>query len=416
MKKIKSILNEIFACLIVAFVIITSVSIGINLSVDEKERYNIFKENNTFGISKSKIFPFNYLFPDRITLTAKYDSINSGSYPFFIVFVNGKCGVINKEGEELIPVIHDHITESSLSKAGGEFRICNDLKCGKIESYLLGFDYEGDYFKAVYLNRYKFKVKLNFTEIILEDGKKIYAKEVLPLNNYNSGSFFFIYDGIYRLYDFEQHIILPGSNNVFDKISYGCTGQTYVYKDKKWGVLNTKDLNVNIEPVYEKIEGCYELPANFAVCINNCDTVLRDIYTGDTINYCFSEPTFNLLGVKDTMINKWCFMDYKEGINITGFIYDSITPYTEIYEVLIDKYLLLAAVKKDEKWGWINEFGHTIIPFIYDGVEEFNYKYENVAKVQSGKEKFYIDIFRNKKDTSELNIFKYSGFKFIGNR
>lgn len=48
----------------------------------------------------------------------------------------------------------------------------------------------------------------------------------------------------------------------------------------------------------------------------------------------------------------------------------------------------LAAVRKNEKFGFINKQNEVIIPFKYDNVYSFIY---GEAKVVIGKESFYID-------------------------
>ena len=48
----------------------------------------------------------------------------------------------------------------------------------------------------------------------------------------------------------------------------------------------------------------------------------------------------------------------------------------------------LCCAEKDNKYGYINQKGEVVIPFIYDSAEEFQKGY---AKVYQGKESFYID-------------------------
>lgn len=48
----------------------------------------------------------------------------------------------------------------------------------------------------------------------------------------------------------------------------------------------------------------------------------------------------------------------------------------------------LCKAKEDNKYGYINQNGEVVIPFIYDSAEEFQKGY---AKVYQGKECFYID-------------------------
>lgn len=120
--------------------------------------------------------------------------------------------------------------------------------------------------------------------------------------------------------------------------------------------------------------------------------VFQDVYV----------PTENLfyegmIGVKKN--GKWGFID-NNGIEIIPFQYDRIGRQNMDNSEEFSFSNKLAAVKKDDKWGFIDRKGNIIIPFQYDDVCSFNSTYTKACK--NGK----WGIISNKNE--ELVPFEYS--------
>ena len=111
---------------------------------------------------------------------------------------------------------------------------------------------------------------------------------------------------------------------------------------------------------------------NYALLDTNTGKLVSDfIYSGFDTGNGFSE---GLLAVKKG--DKWGFVDTK-GNEVTDFLYD---PYeqNDVYEEMEYKYSIYTAVNgyiavlKDGKWGLIDTQGNTVVEATYDGISQVN--------------------------------------------
>ncbi len=339
---LKKVLPIFFYILLILSIFLLSYSIFKNSGKEEKDRYHIFKDNNKFGIKKSFIFPFDYILTDQIKVKAKYDSIVS-FHPFYIVKDDGKKGVIRKNGDTLMSIIYENISVDSFTEDTIVFNISISA-CG-YDCYSAETAYEDDCFKSVSFiglghnsmlhagighkfNIASDSIEIDFLTIVsdsIEDlsaDSIVYASDLIPIyHTWHSFPFFVYKNGKYDIYEGFHSTLY---NTEFDDIIIDCDGNFQVCKNNKWGVLNPYDLETNIPPVYDSINVNLELPSNMVICFDKNGSVIRDVFTGDTINYFFLEPSYGFVGAKDTARRKWGFLKYDSGELISDFEYDSV--------------------------------------------------------------------------------------------
>jgi hypothetical protein len=185
-----------------------------------------------------------------------------------------------------------------------------------------------------------------------------------------------------------------------------------IKRNNKYGFIND-DGNIVIEPKYDYI-------GNFSngVCAVYRNTPEVDfIYNNQTLYYsemslidvegnilipfvkylshtCFYEEKAFVYHQK---IKKWGVIN-KQGEIIIPFIFDN-SDYCKFSNDL-------AAIKINEKYGFIDSLNHIQIPFEYDKAQDFS---EGYSLVKKGNKEFFIDT-----NGSILKLHKYqiiSGFK-----
>lgn len=294
----------------------------------------------------------------KIVVPIKYDFVFSFSEGLAAVILDGKYGYVNKVGEKVIPFLYDYAGSFSegLAEVG-------------VGGYYGHIDKEGRYITPViYYNVGSFhhglaKVKKNiFWGMVNNQGKEVLPCKYDDIKILNDKWIKVEKDSLYGLFKGLGEEIIPCK---YDGMEYVNEGMFAVKKSNLWGFVDSLGV--------EKISPQYTYVGSF----NNglCQVSNKD--------------------------GKNSYID-KQGVPLTKFIYDGMRPFSEG----------MAAVKKNKKWGFINEKGNEIIPCIYDSKwngADLRFS-DGLALVQKGKgydDYLYINkaneiVYKFSKKTSPL--------------
>lgn len=274
---------------------------------------------------------------------------------------DSKYGIIDINGYEVIPIIYDPIEEQELKAYGN----VNDMTIvmSHIEIYM------GAYIAMIM----KLKGKWG---VINSEGK-----EIIP----------FIYD---QMDYYDKKLLVKATNKMgvisvdgkqiiplsFDEVILNYEeGLLLARKNNRWGLMDKNGKEIlsfeydSIEPVLGKIiaskggkKGVFNKKGKLIVPLEYDDIKAPDFMSG-TYSVC-----------KD---GKWGVLN-KDGKSITRLEYDKINDYGFACGRL--------AVRRNAKWGFINRKGQEVIPCVYD--EVFQFFEDNHCEVKLNGKKITINI------------------------
>ncbi len=298
---------------------------------NEKELYFIAFKDGQAGLLKGKKLILNYEYED-----VQYSSLND----VFVVQRNSKQGVVSKKGETIVNTEYDTIT------FGGMYI---DAKKGN--------------------NIYLFDLK----------GASIEDKEIISKTATENGNYFIIVDqnDIYSVVDSQGNVII---DNNYSYIEYVSEDYFIVAKDGKNGIVDISGKSV-VDLAYTSI---FRLNDTQILQAEKIETKTIDLYgsnmhkiasqenatitTGKNYILLASDKDFayydfsgNKLEAKDIFPNnqlfakkindKWGFVD-KSGNIVVQNEYEMVTEFNEYG---------FAGIKKDGKWGVMEQSEHKII-------------------------------------------------------
>ena len=356
--------------------------------------------NHKKGIIDKKgntIIPFQY---DDIQLY--YNPFVWSTELFAWVSQNNKWGAIDKYGKVIIPLEYDYPSESLIMK-GGEIRMVKNNKVGYINAkgqiivdFVFGYDdkYENGLMlinkrgvadrtgKIILAHNYNYQyvsiISKNLIHVTLENGKVKVIK-----------------------WDGEKTTEFHSEQNCDDY------NLTWVVSDKKWGALN--NFGELVIPFEYDEKGKVDFKTKHIPIKKNSKIGLIDTLGKVMVPFLFDYiSTFND-GLGGAMRNGyWGVIDLKGNI-IIPFKYTGLYLSDIIRVKRNDEYIVfnregkplpsfssaasnfsdgLAYAIKNNKRGFIDKTGKTVIPFEYDGVYSFS---DNLAWVNKNGQNSFID-------------------------
>ena len=308
---------------------------------NEDEIYLIAFQNGQAGLLKNKDIILNFEYED-----IQYSALND----FFIVQRNGKQGVVNKTGE-----------------------------------IILNTEYDSILYGGIYLNA----IKDNQTLIFDLQGNQIETENisVTPTNNPN----YYIainQDDIYTVIDAEGNVLI---NNNYAYIEYITGDYFIVAKNGKNGIIDSTGRNIvdlkytsifrlndtnllQAEITQTNTIELYNLQIQQVASMD--EAIVREynvsnnneqkyIMLASNTDFAYYDVNGNLLQAKDILTNnllfarkiddKWGFVDNNGNIKVQNE-YEMVTDFNEYG---------FAGIRKDGKWGVINQEGIVIQEPIY---------------------------------------------------
>jgi len=363
--------------------------------LERKEGYSLtsaFKNGSAWvetedGI-KNRVNEKGHLIYDKVRYNYKIQSYKQLTR--YYVRKNGKTGIIDDEGAELIPPVYDYLDYNS--------QYVNLLQARKGS-------------KAGYINfRNEVIMPFSFDNIKIINYGKNGNSEIIAQ---------FCKNGKYGFIDFDEKVLVPAE---YDEAGFYRDGRGTVKRLGKWGVVNSD--NATVLPLqYDKIWAEDDLQRFYSsyyyvaengklgiVNFNNGKVIVPAEYDAFT----FNRRNSNLIGVKKD--GKKGYLDFNgntvfspiyediavnQNGSIAKFAKDGKWGFVKIddkiivpaeYEEAAEFFLGLAPVKKGEKWGFIDETGKVVVPFTYDTMRQFYgpNQHGEVAMVEGGGKTFWI--------------------------
>lgn len=309
---------------------------------------------------------------------------------------NGKCGLINGNGEIVIPT-HSYDFVGHEIKELGLFKVA--IKCYQNNRYLYTKEgyintnneiiIEPKYIRIEHLHDIYFIASESFDKLGIID---IYQNKVLPLRfkgiqTSKNGLILAEYKGGYNSIKFPWLLLRMQQGNIhqiggfFYKSMYMINGDVIQIKDKDlYGLMNNKG-DIILPIIYDYISSYDNVEPYFVIeknglrgladeCGNICIPVQYEL---------LRKVSSNLVRVKRN--GKYGICDL-QGNEVVPCIHEYL------YNAKDDR----IAVCKNGKWGFFDNNGNVVIDFIYDEVESFSHQ---VASVVKDGQRYFLDIQGN---------------------
>ena len=363
--------------------------------------YNVNEETGTYQTkainSKNEEILTGY---DQIEALDNMDENSNVWYEENILRVekNGKYGLIDLLGKELIPVEYDEITvldgveNSIIIKKDNKMGLVNDtgsiiIECNYKEIKNLGSTYKEGYITVDDNGKYGVisATKRQILDNKYEEIKQIALKEYYVVKE----------DGKTKLINSKGESIIEDG---FDDIKSATTNGVIFTKNNLYGEMNTKGeitLEVQYQDLKEANDGIYIAKQNdkYGIIDNMGNIQIPYEYQGITYN-----EKAKLFFAEDAQYNT-SIIDNQYNVKATGILSDVNTDEEYIRMRVNDEYKYynlngeeisniqalknntIFLSKKDGKYGYVDKKGNSVTEFIYDDATEQNkYGYAAVKK------------------------------------
>ena len=339
---------------------------------------------------------------DKIEAIDNYDSKQNVWYEDNVLRVskNGKYGIINFEGKEILPCEYDEIT--ALKGVKSNFIVKKDGNVGLINEVgqtIVKTEYKDVIaLKDEYKNEYIIINADNKYGLISTSGTVLIETKYDEVKYIGSLHLFAVKESdTWKLFDTETKNIVIDSGYK-DIVEAKSENIVVINKDGKYGVLN-KDYTVKIEPQYEDLKYAFSIyyiakkDGKYGIINSENETVIDFEYQRMAYieNGGFVEA--------DKTDTETIIFDNNLGQKIVGIVSDINTEkgYIKVYTNNEYKYynfkleekkssdLLTANTlflsKKDGKYGFVDKSGNVVVDYIYeDGTEQNKQGYAAVKK------------------------------------
>ena len=328
-----------------------------------------------------------------------YDEIDGfgehiSPYEVARVRINDKWGVINRKGDFIIepqPLTID-VRDGYSGLDHIVFVIGDKRKIYLIKSGLIVDKVFFDDFSAMLSHRAARFVVDDKMGFIDKDGKIFVEPQFDDAEAFSDGYATVKVHDKWGLIDFNGDCYFePRFDTIIDKPKHESGGYPLirVKVGEKIGFLNIDD-HLVIEPQYEETEGCYDnikvkTDGKWGIVNRHGLYVLDPLY--EQINddwYYLDDDLFELYWAKDN--KKWSLLR-KDFSFIAKSKFDDYIHFSRVMS------FALAAVKTDDKWGYINYAGCFIIDPKFDEVGSFFSRRVRLAPVKDGEKWGYINQY-----------------------
>ena len=341
---------------------------------------------------------------DLVEPIENFDESNNLWYESSILKVsqNGKYGVIDTNGTQLVACEYDSITalkgvdNSLLTEVDGKFGILDNVGSVIIENEYKAIEPVSSRYEEGYIvtDEDDNKGVINFTKTVAVEPKYDDIKNV-----YGNGKYYIVKDGnnweiidtegkTYLSGDYDDIVSVNGENAIvvdndkygvvqisdgkklidvnYDNIAYGANNNYIVENKSKYGIINTQGNKV-LDFNYSNI--VYRNDANFYEAINKDYT--SDLFDAE-LNLKLDNVMFSELNVEDG------YMKVRENdqYNYYNFRFEKKSSS----EILSTNTIFLSR-NEEGKYGFVDKNGNVVVNYIYDDAKEQNdYGYASVKQ------------------------------------
>ena len=330
---------------------------------------------------------------DKIEVIDNYDSKQNIWYENNVLRVskNGKYGIINYEGQEILPCEYEEIT--ALKGVKANFIVKKDGNVGLINEVgqtIVNTEYKDVIaLKDEYKSEYIIVNTENKYGLISTSGATLIEAKYDEVKYIGSSHLFAVKEAdTWKLFDTEVNeiVIEDGYKDIVEAKSENIV---VVNEDGKYGVLN-KDYSVKIEPQYEELKYAFSIyyiakkDGKYGIINSENETVIEFEYKRMTYieNGGFIEA--------DKTDTETVLFDNNLGQKVVGIVSDLNTEkgYIKVYtnneykyynfkleeknssDLLTSNTLFLS--KKDGKYGYVDKSGNVVVDYIYEDATEQN--------------------------------------------
>ena len=351
---------------------------------------NIWFEENTLKVQKDGKFGLINL-EGKELLPCEYDSITTiaGVKNSLILKQNNKVGLVNNNGTIIVPAEYAEVKAIDNNYENGYIVKTADSKFGVIKSaggIALENKYE-DIKNIVDNSNYIAKID-GVWKVVAEDGTTYLEGKVDNATEMHAGDVITKQDGKFGVMNIATQLKIPFT---YDSLTYMFDDKYIASKDGKFGIINTNNetlvdfkyvaITYNKETDYIKAtvsNGTYDyiardLAVKFTAGNEEQLTGFIKVKVGEDTkyyNYKLEEKTNKDVYTANTLYitknnGKYGFIN-KKGNTVVEAIYDDATEQNEYG---------FSAIKKDGKWGAIDQFGKVVVEptYVLDNNEVINF-------------------------------------------
>lgn len=344
------------------------------------ENNKLWLEENVLKVQKEGKYGLINLDGTEI-LPCEYDSITTmkNRKNSLIVKKENNIGIVNTDGTIIVPVEYSDVTTITDDYKNGYIVKNAESKFGVIKANgQIGLECKFEDIKHLVDNNMYIVKENNVWKVLFEDGTSYLEGKVENAVAINAGNIIINNNGKYGVVNIQAEIKIPMD---YQDISFMFDDKYIAKKDDKYGIININNETVvdfkylsmvyNKETDYTKAQNennTYDyLTRNLSVKLTaSSEEVMKgfiSIKTQDEIkyyNYKLEEKTNKDVYISNTLFTiknngKYGFIN-KEGKTVVEPIYDAATEQNQYGFV---------SVKKDGKWGVLDQYGKVVLEPTY---------------------------------------------------
>ena len=318
-------------------------------------KQNIWYEDNVLRVSKNGKYGL-IDFDGKEILACEYDEITAlnGVQSNFLVKKDGKLGLVNEKGQTIINTEYSNILTL---KEGykNEYIIVSDKNKYVLISTSDKVLIEPKYEMVKYLNSsslYAIKEKGEWKVINVEDGSIVIDGGYDDITEAKGEELVVVKDGKYGVVDTNKKEKIPFE---YEDLKYAFSIYYIAKKDNKYGIINSENEKI-IDFEYQNM--VYVENGGFIQADKTAtETVIFDSNLSQKISGIISEINIDKGYIKAYIDNEYKYYNFKFEEKKSS-------------DLLTENTLFLS--KKDGKYGYVNKTGDVVIDYIYDDATEQN--------------------------------------------
>jgi hypothetical protein len=333
---------------------------------DNDSSNNLWYEENILKVQKNGKYGL-INFDGKELLAPEYDEINPvlGVKNVVITVKDGKQGIVNNIGNTIIDNLYTEITALTDNVDDGFIVKAENGKYGVINyNSVTALEPQYEEIKNVYGNSMYVVKEANKWKIVNTSGEEFLTDKFDDVKSINIENVIYEKNGKYGVTTIHDETKIEPT---YDDLTYAFTDTYIAKKNDVYGIINL-DNEQKVQFIYSSIT--YNSEADFFVA-------QREDSTSDLLDRNFEVKATGIISQINTSKN---YIRIRVGENYK--YYNFKLEEKENTEILSTSTLFLS--KKDGKYGYVNSKGIVVVDYIYDDATEQN-KYGYVAVKKDGK-------------------------------
>lgn len=330
------------------------------------ENNNLWYEENVLKVQKDGKYGLINL-EGKELLACTYDDINviPDTKSVYITVLNDEKGLVDSKGNVIIDNKYAEITSLTnkyengfiVKNAQGKYGIINYDKTVGIEEIY-------DEIKKVYGNSMYVVKEANTWKIVNSDGESFLENKFEDVKEINTQNITIKEQDKYGVINLQGEVQIPA---LYDELSYAFSNYYIAKKDEKYGIITTSN-----DPVLD-------FNYNYITYLSNAGIIQAETQNQES-ELLDKELTVKTSGIITEINQDKNYIRIRK--NGEYLYYNFKLEEKQNTEILGTNTIFLS--KKDGKYGYVNEKGIVVVDYIYEDATEQN-KYGYAAVKQNGK-------------------------------